>query len=275
MTRMHLFQFTLLFTCGTLFLHCDVDHGLNVDDATESVRQGIRGRITFSGSWPSNIAEARLVATANFPPDPTQPLDAFIFSDPIQVGSSSLDYGLNLKAATYQIIAVILRETGKAWDIGNIQAVFSPLSACTIIPDLANPITIAPGGSIVEGVDIAVDLTKGNIAGQVQFNGLRPQDVQFAGILAFESPLNLLDPIPCGLAILPLDATVANYKVLVPPNKYVVVAVAGMDLTDITNFRIIGAHLQDGSVLPAVVEVGQNQNVSHVDLVANWSGAAN
>ncbi len=274
MTRIHLFQFCFLFTCGALFLQCDVDHGLSVDDPTESVRQGIRGRITFSGNWPRNVAEARLVATSNFPPDPTESLDTFIFSDPIQVGISSLDYGLSLNPATYQIIAVILRETGKAWDIGNILAVHSPLSACTIIPDLENPITVAPGASIVEGVDIAVDLTKGSITGQVQFTGQRPPDVQFAGILAFESPLNLLDPIPCGLAILPLDARVANYKVVVPSNSYAVIVVAGTDLADLTNFRIIGAHVQDGSTLAAVVEVGQSQNVSNVDLIANWSGSA-
>ncbi|MFQ5751260.1 MAG: hypothetical protein ACE5HI_04620, partial [bacterium] len=227
----------ILLVLSCQFIQCDIDHGLQVEDPSEIVKHGIKGRIIFNGPWPENIVEARLVAAANFPPDTLQSLDSlFVFSDPIQVGINVLEYGMTLKPATYQLIAVIFREKDRPWDISNILAVYSPLSQCTILPNPDKVVTIASDTTIINDVNITVDLTKGSISGKVNFVGDWP-NVNFTGILVFERPL-LLNPIPCGIAILPLNVDSANYKVFVPQNDYTIHVIALNDLSDIFDFDI-------------------------------------
>ncbi|MFQ5708305.1 MAG: hypothetical protein ACE5HO_12690 [bacterium] len=251
-----------------------MDHGLSVDDPTEVLKTGIKGTIVFNFTdrWPDTIAETRLVALENFPPDPA---DTLLFSDPIQSGIDSLDYQLSLAPATYQIIAVIFREKEKPWDVANILAVHAPLDACTIIPDLSQAVTVTSNSPIVENVDIEVDLTKGSISGEVQFVGDWSPEITFAGIIALRHPLDLSNLIPCGLAVLPVKVERANYKVLVPENNYTILVVVGKDLADVTNLAdisIIGFyHANDDTTNAAPVQVAKNQDIRNIDITANLS----
>ncbi|MFQ5604743.1 MAG: hypothetical protein ACE5HS_15850 [bacterium] len=259
-------------TLALSLLQCDLDHGLQVKKELNNIPHGIKGTLTFNGAWPENMAEARLVAAANFPPEPSDPLDSFIFSDPIQIGVETLDYGLMLNPASYQIIAVIFREKATSWDIANILSVYSPLSSCTIIPDLSRAVEIESDTTVVEGVDISVDLTKGSIGGRVEITGEPPSGVKFAGIFAFKHPFNFNSLIPCGVALLPLDADSLNYKMLVPAGDYTVSALAGENISDFTRLRLIGNYTAPNNPSsPGVVRIGKNQNRSEISLKVDWS----
>lgn len=248
------------------FYGCDIDHGLDVKDSTEIVRHGIKGKIIFNGAWPETIAETRLIASVSFPPDPSNPLDEFIFSDPIPFGVDTFEYAFSLKPETYRIIAVISRERSQSWDISNLLAVYSPLPGL-LIPD---SVVVATDTSVVEGVDIFVDLSKGSISGMVTFVGEWPPDTQFAGIAVYAQypPLNPL--LFSGIAVLPVNVTNAPYKVLLPPGKYEgVIVAAGATLLDISTIGIYYA--QGDTTKPGVVEVFEGKNTAGIDIVADLS----
>ncbi len=261
------------FLVWAFVLACDVDSGLDFGNPTARLAHGIKGRLIFSGQWPTSYAEVRVVTTASFPPDPANPLDAFVFSDPIRLGVRSVDYALTLAPGTYRIVAVIFREHERPWDIGNILAVYAPLAPCTILPDLSKGVTVASDTSIVEGVDVFVDLTKGSFSGTVRFEGEWPAEIGFAGVLAFEAPLDFNNLIPCGLAVLPVGVREAAYRVVVPASDYVLLIVAGRDLgsvTNLTDVSIIGTYFApEDSTRPGVVRVQQQANTAGVDMVAH------
>jgi hypothetical protein len=249
------------------FVGCNIDHGLTVDDLTEKIQSGIKGTIIFNGAWPDDIIEARLVATADFPPDPADPLQEFKFSDPIPVGVDTFDYAFPLEPDTYRLIGFIAREKGQDLNISNLLAVYSPLDPCTIIPDPAAAVIVESDSSIVEGINISVDLTKGGISGKVEFVGDWSPDITFAGVIVFKFPLNLINPIPCGIAVLPVNVESANYRVLVPENDYLVFVVVGQslsDITDISDISIIGT-------ASGAIKVLKNQDTPNVDITADLS----
>ncbi|NIR49366.1 hypothetical protein GWO43_12840 [candidate division KSB1 bacterium] len=266
------FLFAII-TVGCVSLRCELDSGLEFQDSGESIRHGIKGHIEFRGAWPENISEARLVASASFPPDPSEPLATFIFSDPIRIGTKSLDYGLSLQPDTYEIVAVIFRESNQPWDISNILAVHAPLDPCTIIPDLNEAVVVENDTSIVENVNLSVDLTKGSLSGNVEFVGEWSPDIQFVGVIVIENPINFFNFIPCGIAVLPLNVGEANYQVFVPAGDYVLLVVAGSSLSaiaDVSDISIIGNYFEPGNNSRlGVIHVENNQNTPNIDVVAD------
>ncbi|MFQ5637794.1 MAG: hypothetical protein ACE5IR_07330 [bacterium] len=271
----------ILLIC-VLIWRCNLDQGLEFGNPSETISHGIKGSIVFSGAWSQDITEVRLVVSTTFPPDPAQPLDVFIFSDPIQVGVRSVDYGISLSPATYQIIAVIFRERNQPWDLSNIMAVHSPLSACTIIPDLSQAVVVESETSVIDSVDLDVDLSKGSISGEIAFVGAWPADINFAGIVAFENPIDFsnLAP-PCGLAILPLDVENAQYKIRVPPNDYLLLVIAGSSLADLVETLINneggGDITQILSLIRGIhlapIAVQSQQDTPNINITVDWNTA--
>jgi len=248
----------------SLSIQCNFDEGLDFADS-QQVQHGIKGEIVFDGVWPDNVAEARLIAAANFQAD-AGALDQFVFSDPIQVGVDRLNYQLSLNPSTYEVIAVIFRERGTSWDISNLLAVYAPASPCSVFPDTTKAISIESENSVVDSVDIFVDLTKSRVSGTLDFIGEWPSNVTFAAVLAFEVPLSL---IPCGIAILPLNVETADFKMLVPENTYTIAVVAGKSLS-LSEITFIGSYLVPGtSNTPATVTVGKNENIQGINITAD------
>ena len=254
-------------------LACDVDQGLKFENPSENLKHGIKGRLVFSGAWPEHVSELRVVATSNFPPDPSDPLQAFVFSDPVRLGVRAVDYGLALAPATYQIVGVIFREQNQPWEISNLLAVHKPLDPCTILPDLNQAVVVPSDTSVVTGVDIFVDLTKGSFSGTVRFIGEWPESLGFVGMVALKSPFSFANLIPCGLAILPIGTEEASYRILVPADDYVTLVVAGSDLSSITSFqdlKILGTYFTPGdSSRPGVISVQPYENETGINLNAN------
>lgn len=274
MTKLQFFRgypilFLTILVC--LFVRCNIDEGLNLVDEEELIKHGIKGEIVFNGTWQENIAEARLVAATSLEIEGEDLTESFIFSDPIQVGVDRVNYELSLNPAEYGIVAVILREKETSWDISNILAVYQPLSPCSILPDFDNPIKIETETSIVDSVNLFVDLSKGAITGNVDFIGEWPADISIAAILAFEAPFSL---IPCGLSILPVGVETADYKVLIPENTYSIAVVAGQGLS-LSEITFIGAYFEPGTTNPGAVEVGKNEVIQDINLTADLNLLSN
>ncbi|TDI87438.1 MAG: hypothetical protein E2O77_13195 [Caldithrix sp.] len=259
-------QVTFLVLTTSFYIQCNFDEGLDFGDSRQ-VQHGIKGEIVFDGAWPDNVAEARLIAAANFQAD-AGALEQFVFSDPIQVGVDRLNYQLSLNPSTYEVIAVIFRENGTSWDISNLLAVYAPASPCSVFPDISKAITIESENSVVDGIDILVDLTKSKVSGRLNFIGEWPSNVTFAAVLAFEVPLSL-PLIPCGIAISPLNIETADFKMLVPENTYTITVVAGKGLS-LSEITFIGSYLVPGtSNTPATVTVGKNENIQDINITVD------
>lgn len=264
--RFSLLTLIILISSIYHFISCDVDHGLSVDDLSEKIKHGIKGTIIFNGTWPEDIVESRLVASVSFPPNPA---DTLSFSDPIPLGVDRFDYEFSLKPEkTYRLIAAVFREKEKSWEISNVLAVYSqkPDVFGLLFPD---SVVVESDTSIVEGVDLFIDLNKGSISGTVTFTGDWPADTLIAGMAVFEeqSPPSFLSVK--GLTLLPANVSNASYKVRVPPGSYEGITVLVIVNLDPINGRIIGMYkAPDDTTKPAVV-VLTGQDTPGIDIIAN------
>lgn len=264
------FSFLFLSIVSFFFLPgCDIDHGLSPSDPTEGVRHGIKGTIIFKGAWPENVAEARLVVSKDFPPDPSASADDFIFSDPIQIGTDSLSYGLSLQPEIYKIIAIIFREENQGWDIANILSVYSQFSGVLgfLFPD---SVAIDSDSTIVEGVDLAVDFTLGSISGTVSFVGEWPVPAPITGLAVFERQPQLSNPLALlsvkGVTIVPANVSTASYRVRVPAGSYEAIDVLAILSLSPFNIKLLGKY-ELGASPP--IQVKSGEDVSGIDITAN------
>lgn len=272
--RTSVFIIILSMLSAYYFISCDVDHGLGVDELSGKIKHGIKGTIIFNGQWPENIAETRLVAAVNFPPDPA---DTLFFSDPIPFGIETFDYEFSLEPDTFRIIGVITREMGEDWNISNLLAVYSPIIPGTIIPNPDSAVVVESDTSIVEGVNIFVDFTKGSISGTVTFVGEWPPDAAIAGIAVYERypPPFILGF--SGISILPVNISSSPYKVFVPPASYegvIAIVLTEQNLSDIINIDlsdiVVGIHYSEGDTTkPGVVSVSAGKDTAGIDISAN------
>ena len=84
----------------------------------------IVGSITFNGTWPADVTEARVIATTRFsilPPNVELPtLLDLAFSDVIQPGITSLDYVIKAFPGTFVATGVIFFREGQTLSVGDI-----------------------------------------------------------------------------------------------------------------------------------------------------------
>lgn len=270
MTEFHpTFSFIFLSILSIFSLSgCEVDHGLRPSDPTEILRHGIKGSIIFKGTWPENVAEARLVVSEDFPPDPSASADDFIFSDPIEIGADTLSYGLSLQPGTYKIIAVIFREENQGWDIANILSVYSQFSGVLgfLFPD---SVMIDSDSTIVGGVDLSVDFTLGSISGTVSFVGEWPDPAPVTGLAVFERQPQLNNPLALlsvrGVTILPAGVSTTSYRVRVPPGRYEAVNVLAILSLSPLNIKLLGRY-EPGASQP--IQVSSREDVPGTDITA-------
>jgi len=106
-----------LFFCLVVFFNA-CDHGLAPDDANEDLRTGIRGLITYTGTWPADslIFDLRLVVFQNIPADSSQIISdvvqgkAFIYpenlAESLPFGVSMTPYEMTLEPGFYEYIVI-------------------------------------------------------------------------------------------------------------------------------------------------------------------------
>jgi hypothetical protein len=174
-----------------LLIHCDIDHGL------EPVRSGIRGEITFTGEWPVQPGEVRLVSATRFPP---ADINDLILGEPIPTDGSSYSYAFYLEPGNYKILGAAWRELEGAWEFSSICGLYFDG------PDSLMPgeIVIPSDTSVIQRINFSVDRSKirrtaqSNIVGTIDFNGVWPASFTSAIVVAsprdpMSEPISLLD----------------------------------------------------------------------------------
>lgn len=156
------------------FLYCYKGHGLS-PNPQDSNFTGIRGHITFVGTWPDSTKEVRVAVLAKYPVGITHPdsLMGFVlqnlvaFSDTIPRFVHAYDYELVLEPGAYEWVLV-------AWfpDIPLYLLGVKELGAYYRNPDfpIPTPIRVLPGVA-VEGIDIVADFK--NVSREIPFFKIR------------------------------------------------------------------------------------------------------
>lgn len=157
-------------------------NGPNFNIKLGGLTSAIKGTINFTGSWPAETEEIRLITATTYPPA----IDELIIGEEISPDVASHKYVFYLEPDTYKLMGVAWRAKGTEWDPMSIcGAYFSGEDSLTpadvIIPDK---------NSIVEDIHIVVNRSKARkitetyIQGNVQFSGTWPEQFTEARVVA-------------------------------------------------------------------------------------------
>ncbi len=130
------------FTLAVVVAACSPDHGLG------PTTQGISGTVTFVGTWPDSIIEARVVVLKHFPP--ASVLDIAGYSGTITPGTITYDYLIELPPEAYPFIGTVCR-AGPSWDERSLQCILGFFG--TVSPETTE---VEPGKMLSE-IDIEVN----------------------------------------------------------------------------------------------------------------------
>lgn len=160
-----------------IFANCSIDRGL------EPIRSNVQGVLTYSGEWPAEPAEIRLVAAKQFPPSG---LEDLIIGENLLLDIDSQEYAFYLKPGTYNVVGVAWREKDSVWDI---------LSICGLY--FSGTDSLAPGEIVIsddsdEVKDINIHVNRSNahritdtkIVGNITFEGAWPDSVLEVRVIA-------------------------------------------------------------------------------------------
>lgn len=259
-------------------LACNIDHGLAPEDPFQEVQHGIRGKIIFEygEAWPQDIAETRLVVSRQPPLELSADAEGIIFSDPIPAGVDTFEYVLELDPGTYRFIAVLAREKDRGWNISNVVGIYSEFRGFLgiVFPD---SVVVATDTTIVDGVDITADLTRGSISGTVTFEGPWPENTLVAGVAVYaQYPPPFILGLS-GLALIPSEVSTFEYRALVPDGRYegiIAVVLTEDDLQNIGSLKLediqVGIYADPADpTQPGVVEVTNGEDVEGIDIQAD------
>ena len=167
----------LIILISLIFVSCNIDRGL------EPIRSRVQGTITYSGEWPAEPAEIRLVAATQFPPSG---LEDLIIGDNLPPNLESQEYAFYLTPGTYKVVGVAWREKDSVWDILSICGLYFS-GADSLAP---GEIVISDDRDEVKNIDIHVNrsnahrITDTKIAGNITFEGAWPDSVLEVRVIA-------------------------------------------------------------------------------------------
>ena len=106
--------FFIFATCFTLWSGCNTDHGLGTLDSK------ITGDIIFLNmeKKPDYIEAVRIVAAVKLPPENLG--DVVFTNTSINLASNQSEYDIPAPIASYELVAAVWKEKGKAWNYANI-----------------------------------------------------------------------------------------------------------------------------------------------------------
>jgi len=205
----------ILLGMSLLIMTCNMNHGL------EPIRSGISGTIKYTGKWPTNTAEVRIVGSTKFPPSD---LNDLIIGDILPIGGDSTIYTFYLDPGDYYV-GLVWREREAAWGIQSIFGIYTEPDN-PLAPGL---ITIPDDRAIVTGKDIIADFaharraSKSSISGTVTFIGNWPEQSENVMVIASTRfpPESLLDFAFSGLDSANIDSII--YTIPAAPDTYRVV----------------------------------------------------
>ena len=97
-----------------LMTACEIDHGLGTLDSR------ITGKVIFlnKDKKPDYVESVRIVAAVNLPPESLG--DVVFTNTSVNLSKDEPDYYVPAPLATYQLVAAIWKEKGKAWNYSKI-----------------------------------------------------------------------------------------------------------------------------------------------------------
>ncbi len=199
-----------------LMMACETDHGI------EPLNSAIEGTITFTGAWPTEPAEVRLVTATKFPPTDITDLD---IGEKIPTDVNRYDYTYYLQTGTYKMVGIIWRTADNGWDFSSICGVYFT-EGDSLLP---GEVTINSPEARTRNINISVnrskarEVTDARIVGNIQFEGAWPDSFSSAMIVAAtRNPLTesftLLD-LNIG-SIIPKGTVSMDYSIAASPLTY-------------------------------------------------------
>lgn len=156
--------------------------GPDFDIAFTVPESGIKGKVVFTGNWPTEPAEVRLIATKVFPPS----LDDLIMGESLPTDEESVSYFFHLPPDTYQVVGVVWRAAGQELALTSIcGAYFSGDDSLATAE-----VVINSDDHIVENIHMTVNRSKARqvtdtyITGSIRFLGEWPSDIVEARVIA-------------------------------------------------------------------------------------------
>ncbi len=133
-----------------------INIGVNRSRAHKVTDTHITGSVTFAGSWPDSIREARVIATTRFSIIPLQlpTLLDISFSNSIPAGSDSATYTINAFPGTYAAIGVLFFRAGQTLSLDDIAYSIS-VKGLNLAP------LEVPENSTTAGPNFAIDFNAG------------------------------------------------------------------------------------------------------------------
>jgi len=286
-------KYLLLPVIGALFLlwsSCNYDHGI------DPIRTKIKGNILFSGAYPGNVTEARLVVVKNLPP--VNLTTDVIFSEPLPFNrgkspseNDTVSYELVVEAGVYPIAGVLWRPQGGTWDIANIIGLYLKFNPINFTIDTEIKVDQPPGA---EGINIAAnwDLARrdAEITGVIDFKGAWRTDTDFFALGCYskipQNSIEYLAELLAGKAAFQLvfqstAVDLLRYSIEVnsqvgvgnEKGKYQFIALFWKGKTSsLSDIRALGFYRCDGdTLLPRVVPTFIDSTTSGINFSADFS----
>ena len=221
--KIHLFFLTAILA---LLLGCGEESVVGPDGGpdTTTISSGVTGTLTFTGQWPTNPAELRMITSKVFPPV----MSEIIFGDSIPFDSSTYHYQLELEPGTYKLVGIAWRTE---WNFPSICGFY--FTGTTPEDSLAPaPVTIENNTTVINRVNMKIDRSKARIisaakiTGSVTFSGVWPDSFAEARVIATTRlDLQTLDlPTLNDLAIdndrIAVGSTAYNYEIPAFPGNF-------------------------------------------------------
>lgn len=240
-----------------LFLSCSKDQG------TEPLKSSIQGTVTFTGAWPEQPAEVRLVTATEFPP---RDINALQIGESIPVDAETFDYVCYLEPDDYKMVGVLWRTASNDWDFSSICGVyFSGVDSLQ-----PGEVSLVSEDATVTDINITVNrsaarlVSDAKIAGSVRFEGAWPDSIDYAMVVASrKNPLvqsvTVLD-LDIG-TIIPSGTNYLEYAINVSPALYQTVSVLLVPKERALTFDDFYYANNIGAVSINPIEVAENETV--------------
>jgi hypothetical protein len=197
----------------------DINFSVNRSKAKRLTHSKITGTIAFEGIWPDSIENALVVASINDPLTQTLSLLDLSIGTTIPKGTHSLDYSIDVPAATYRAVAVLFfKNTGQmslddlyySQNVGGLALVELPVAADQTV--------VGPDFNIKIGEVTSM------ITGTIFFKGSWPATAAEVRLVTTTTFPPSLEDLIIGDAV-PANAETFNYSMKLRANTYSLVGV--------------------------------------------------
>jgi hypothetical protein len=249
-------------------------NGPNFDVKLGSVTSAVKGTINFTGSWPAEADEVRLITATTYPPA----IDELIIGEEISPDVSTHKYTFYLEPNTYKLMGVAWRAKGTEWDIMSICGAYFA-GEDSLAP---SDVIIPNEESIIENINIVVNRSKARkvsetyIQGSVEFNGTWPEEFTEARVVATTKFQIFPTELPTMLDLAfstPIDtgSTSVDYNIKAFPGTFAAIGVIFLNEEQTLTIDDILYSLDVGGLSIEPFAVAENSTVDGPDFIIDFA----